>query len=84
MNAGQLAFVALELEPMYAEAAKERQGQRTDLKPDFVADLPQSKPEQNKSRDQAQVNDFVHLRGDRGREGQGRTDGVGRSRSRVS
>lgn len=48
-----LAFAALALEPMYAAAAKERQGERTDLKPDIVADLPRSSPEQSKSREQA-------------------------------
>lgn len=45
---GQKAMLALEVEPLYAEQAKARQGTRTDL--DFVAELPQSEP---KSREKA-------------------------------
>ena len=45
LDSGQLAFVALALEPIYAALAKERQGERTDLKPkaNIVADRRQSK-----------------------------------------
>jgi ParB-like chromosome segregation protein Spo0J len=45
LNAGQLSFVAAALEPIYAELAKERQGERTDLKvkPNIPADLQESK-----------------------------------------
>ena len=49
---GQRAFLAYDLTPLYEAEAKERQGTRTDLADDFVADLPQSPPEP-KSRDKA-------------------------------
>lgn len=52
LNPGQRAMVALELEPMYAAAAKEKERQRKSGEV-TVADLPQSPPEQNKSREQA-------------------------------
>jgi len=54
LTAGQRAFLALQIEALYATEAKETQGQRTDLLPqDFVADLPQSKPGERKSRERA-------------------------------
>lgn len=53
LDAGQKAMLALRIEEHLAKLAKERQGARTDLKPDFVADLPQGSTEQNKSREQA-------------------------------
>jgi hypothetical protein len=49
--------VAFDLEPLYAEEAKKRQGERTDLKPrNIVADRPQSNdpsPDERKSRAKA-------------------------------
>lgn len=45
LTTGQKAFVALQVEPLYAAEAKRRQGARTDLKApeNLVADLPQGK-----------------------------------------
>lgn len=43
LNAGQKAFLALDIESHLAKDAKKRQGQRNDLKPDNIrADLPKS------------------------------------------
>jgi 16S rRNA G966 N2-methylase RsmD len=54
LTAGQRSFLALQIEALYAAEAKQTQGRRTDLLPqDFVADLPQSKPEERKSRERA-------------------------------
>jgi ParB-like chromosome segregation protein Spo0J len=52
LTAGQRAMIGVDLEPIYAEAAKERQGTRTDLSGQNIpADLPESNlPE---SREQA-------------------------------
>lgn len=56
LNSSQCAFVALEVERVLAEEAKERQGERNDLKvvngSNFVEKIPQSEPE-SKSRDKA-------------------------------
>ena len=51
LTAAQKAFVANGLRDHYDAVAKERQGTRTDLKPDIVINLPQS--ESPKARDQA-------------------------------
>ena len=51
MNAGQLAFAALALEPMYAAAAKEKERQRKSGE-STPADLPES-PRERESREQA-------------------------------
>jgi ParB-like chromosome segregation protein Spo0J len=54
LTPGQLADLALDVEAMYAAEAKQRQGERTDLiAQDFVADRPQSNPEERKSRERA-------------------------------
>lgn len=45
LSPSQLAFVGFELEKIYAELAKERQGERTDLKKNIPENLPEcSKP----------------------------------------
>lgn len=60
LNAGQLAFLAAEIEPLYAAEAKRRQGARTDLvdtvtesllSQDFPADLRESSPPDRRKRE---------------------------------
>jgi hypothetical protein len=49
LTESQRAMVGARIKPMFEDEAKERQGQRTDLKPNIVANWPQG----SKSRDQA-------------------------------
>lgn len=53
LNPGQRAMLALPIEAMYAEQAKTRQGERTDLVPDFPATWPESPASDRESRERA-------------------------------
>ena len=46
-------MAASDLEPLFAEAAKQRQGARNDLKPNFPADLPEGNRREREAREQA-------------------------------
>ena len=53
LNPGQRAMLALDYEAAYAEAAKLNQGTRTDLQPNFPADLRESSPRERESAERA-------------------------------